>query len=863
MMEIYDRASDVITSGTGLAPTHEKAKRKVRRGAMMGILDVWHPDIIEFITAKQTPNRLSKFNLSVNCTSDFMDKVSLVKLTDEALKQPLSPERFEELTTARSEYDQWDLIFPDTGYPKYAAEWDGDLRKWVANTRPVKVYRTVSVSWLWDLIMESTYNKAEPGVLFLDRANEMSPFWYHDHIVATNPCLSGDTLVLVYKDNGQLPVTLESIPLSSVQPGHTVHTPQGPALVTMSAKTRENAVVVRSWFETSSGQILSVVHTADHKFYNTSIGEFAVLPHAPGSSALISYVSSDGLLVEETASWLRQEPCGRMDVYDIEVDVAHCFYANGVLVHNCGEQTLASAGVCNLGSVNLTQFVDPVTSGFDLSQVSKYVRILVRFLDNINSLSFAPLPEYVDSMRNKRRIGVGVMGWGSALYMLRTQFASDTAATLREQLMSTVARTAYEASIDLAEEKGAFMYCDPLKHSSGVFVQGLGLSPEYMEKLRTVGIRNSSLLSIQPTGNTSILANVVSGGLEPVFSPEYIRTVVVASIPEELDGVCPKWYEGEWYQTSVFQFAKEGDEDILRGMGPVSGSVYKIDRNRGLTREELCQDYGVRYLAARGEWDPGAKWASTAMNLPVNAHLNDLTGFARWVDSAISKTINIPYDYPYNDFKSIYLDAYRSGVLKGVTTYRAGTMTSVLSAVDSRTKEDEEIVLDDFKVPPQCPAVMNVLRADGKKWYVVTIMDVTNTRPIAIFAHTNHAEKGVTTSDAVERLIQLAEDKGVPAAWVAQAVRKIDKDNNVTKLTRALGLVLRHQVAIKHIVAALESVPDVYVGSFLFHITKFLSSYIKSGEKVVGEKCPECGAESMVYAEGCQKCLSCGASKCG
>ena len=304
----------------------------------MGVMSVWHPDIIEFITAKQTPGRLSKFNISVNCTEDFMQKVTAVEAGD-------------------ASQDEWNLVFPDTSFEKYKAEWNGDLNAWKQKGYPVVVHSTVKVSWLWNLIMESTYNRNEPGVLFLDRANEYAPLNYAETIIATNPC---------------------------------------------------------------------------------------------------------------------------------------------------GEQTLAPGGVCCLGTLNLTQFIDKEKNGFDLKKLDKYVRTLVRFLDNVNEISEAPLPIYVDSMRNKRRIGAGVMGWGSALFMLKVRFGSEKAEQLREELMQVYAKAAYEASIDLAVEKGMFKYCVPEKHAEAKFITKLNLSDEYMQKLQTTGIRNSSLLSQQPNGNGSI-----------------------------------------------------------------------------------------------------------------------------------------------------------------------------------------------------------------------------------------------------------------------------------------------------------------------------------------------------------------------
>lgn len=711
-MELFDKASEIITAGSGKKSSNKKAKGKIRKGAMMGVLDVWHPDIIEFITAKQSAGRLSKFNISVNCTDEFMERVNKIA----KLEAPISKgEEAIDQDPEIAKLDNWDLVFPDTTHPEYKAVWNGDIKLWKSKNLPIKVHNTVSVKWLWNLIMESTYNRAEPGVLFLDRANYFNPLSYGETIFATNPC---------------------------------------------------------------------------------------------------------------------------------------------------GEQTLSPGNICCLGSINLSQFVNADRTGFNLADVKKYVGYMVRFLDNVNSYSSAPLPQYRESMEKKRRIGLGVMGWGSALFMLKIRFASEKAAALREELMQLVARTAYETSIDLAVEKGKFEFCQPELHAATPFIQQLQLSDEYMQKLLTTGIRNASLMSQQPNGNTSIVANVVSGGIEPVFMPEYIRTVIVSPAPAEIADVTPKWYEGEWKETSLFKFAKEGDEEILKGV--FEGTTYKIDRNRGLTKEVLCEDYGVRDLKARNEWDASADWAVTTTNLTVEDHVSDLEGFARWTDSACSKTCNIPFDYPYEDFKDLYLKVYNTGFIKGFTTYRSGTMTSVLSAKEdsSTSVEEEEIILENVKLPDSAPASMKTLKAEGRKWYLSVIWNETQTRPFALFVHTNHHEKNVTTSDAIEKLVDLAKRKGIPQSHIDEVLHKISASDNASKIARVISLNLRHGVLIKNIVNVLDTMEDVYAGSFLFQIKKYLSSFIKNGEKVAGEQCQDCGSSNVVYEEGCKKCVNCGSSKC-
>lgn len=162
-MEIFDKSSDIVTSGSGKKSTKKAGKKKIRKGAMMSVLDIWHPDIIEFITAKQHQGRLTKFNMSVNCTNAFMDKV------------------------LQEDDSDWELVFPDTTHAAYKTEWNGDIESWKSKGYPVDVYDTVSVKWLWNLITESTYNRAEPGIMFLDRAQELYPTNYSNKVVASNP----------------------------------------------------------------------------------------------------------------------------------------------------------------------------------------------------------------------------------------------------------------------------------------------------------------------------------------------------------------------------------------------------------------------------------------------------------------------------------------------------------------------------------------------------------------------------------------------------------------------------------------------------------------------------------------------------
>lgn len=176
---------------------------------------------------------------------------------------------------------------------------------------------------------------------------------------------------------------------------------------------------------------------------------------------------------------------------------------------------------------------------------------------------------------------------------------------------------------------------------------------------------------------------------------------------------------------------------------------------------------------------------------------------------------------------------------------------------------EERVIVTDVKLPDDAPARMKTLRADGKKWYMTVVYHPNTEEPHALFCTTNHREKSAPVSDAVERLIDLAEKKGILQEHIEKLKEKTEQDNNINKLTRSISLLLRHNVSIVNIVATLDRMDDVFVGSFLFQVKKFLSAYIRDGEKVDGGKCEECGSVNLIYTEGCMTCVDCGSGKCG
>ncbi len=326
------------------------------------------------------------------------------------------------------------------------------------------------------------------------------------------------------------------------------------------------------------------------------------------------------------------EPDGTEPVYDVTIADVHAFDANGLLVHNCGEQPLPSFGCCCLGSIDLTRFVQrPFESdaSFDEAAFATLARTAVRMLDNVLDVSLWPLPQQQGEAMNKRRIGLGFTGLGDALVMLGLRYDGDAARTKAAQIARVMRDTAYDASVDLAAERGAFpLFNANLYLAGGRFASRLPAGLK--ERIRAQGIRNSHLLSIAPTGTISLaFADNASNGIEPAFSWAYTR--------------------------------KKRDPD-------------------GRLSEHAVEDHAWRlYRHLKGMDVPLTDAFVTALEMSAESHAQMVAAVAPFIDTAISKTVNVPADYPYADFEQLYQQAWAFG-LKGLATYRPNAVLgSVLS----------------------------------------------------------------------------------------------------------------------------------------------------------------------------------------
>jgi len=316
----------------------------------------------------------------------------------------------------------------------------------------------------------------------------------------------------------------------------------------------------------------------------------------------------------------------------------------------CGEIPLPPYGACNLGSVNLTRFVrNPFTrqASFDLEGIRDTASVATRFLDNIIDASGFPLEQQAEQARGSRRIGLGITGLADALIMAGLHYDSDAARQEAARIMATVCHAAYRCSIHLASEKGPYPFLDRQACLESRFLQSL--PEDIFDRIAAGGIRNSHLTAIAPAGTISLLAGNVSSGIEPVFGFGLIRKV--------LD--------------------RRGDYQTFE----LEDYAHRLWRNRGHASETLPE------------------WFVTAHSLSPGSQLLMQSALQPFVDNAISKTITVPHDYPYEAFEDLFHLAWRLG-LKGCTTYRPGAERGAILSPRNGTgtvadaccaKEPEEI----------------------------------------------------------------------------------------------------------------------------------------------------------------------------
>lgn len=519
-------------------------------------------------------------------------------------------------------------------------------------------------------------------------------------------------------------------------------------------------------------------------------------------------------------------------------------YAETIAATNpCGEQPLPPYGACLLGSINLAKLVqDPFTDSarMDDAALARITATAVRMLDNAIDASRYPLAEQKQEAFAKRRIGLGLTGLADALILCGFRYDSDHGRTLASQWMAAISRNAYLASTQLAAEKGSFPLFDAEKYLSGANV--MTLEADVRAAIKKHGIRNALLTSVAPTGTISLLADNVSSGLEPVFSFSYERSVLMPD---------------------------------------------------GSRRQEAVSDYAYRlFRQMRGETAPLPKAFVDAQSLIPADHVKMQAAIQEHVDSAVSKTINVPSDTSFDAFQSVYLQAYKSGC-KGCTTFRPNEVTGSVLSVPTKDKRkpgkaEPELPLEApracAKASLEAGAVVymtqpldrpNALPGNTYKvsWpehdhaFYITINDIVQDgrrRPFEVFINSKNMEHYAWTV-ALTRMISAVFRRGGDVNFVAEELKAVFDPRGgqwvgghyVPSLLAAIGEVIeQHLVAIGFTHIAKDDDKDLE--------PLRLAAGAEASENPAPRmrSCPMCSMPSLLRQEGCDTCTSCGYSKC-
>jgi ribonucleoside-diphosphate reductase alpha chain len=545
-----------------------------------------------------------------------------------------------------------------------------------------------------------------------------------------------------------------------------------------------------------------------------------------------------------TARVARIVPDGVEAVYDVQIPGVNAFDANGLVAHNCGEQPLHPYDSCNLGSINLGEFVvgEGRDARFDWGEFKAIVHTTTRFLDNVIEVNKYPLPQIEQMSKTTRRIGLGVMGFADALYKLGLAYDSVEGTRFGEEVMRVLNDESHLASEELAQERGVFPAWD------GSDWQARGKR-----------VRNSYTTTVAPTGTISIIAGC-SGGIEPMFSLAFIRQVMKDT---------------------------KGRPTVLREVNHVFEAAAKA---RGFYSDELIDDISSRgTLQHRAEVpDELKKIFVTAHDIQPHWHMQMQAAFQRHCDSSISKTINFAHDATAEDVRKIYDLAVELDV-KGVTVYRDGCRDVQPMALKGSTRKVEEKSATESALadtafvmtgngelnPIRLPEIMPSLRIRQMtpfgNMHVKVSVDFTAGKEREVFAQLGKGGD-VANSDleAICRLLSLwlRSNGSLDTALkqlegIGSSLTVPTKDGRIMSLADGLARALRRYLSAKKEYGLeallLGRVPSGSLTDGPQEAPKTSASQKQSAQYKI--KCPSC-AGGLSFEEGCVKCHACGFSQC-
>jgi len=735
-MKVFNAATDAVKQGSK------------RRGANMGVLPVWHPDIEKFITCKNTEGDLSNFNISVMIDNEFIKAVK----------------------------DDSD----------YNLHFNG------------KVYKTVRAKELFDLIVDGISKTGEPGVLFYDYINDVNTCKHLGNIEATNPCLIGSTLIKTV--NGDIPikelvgkkVKVYCVDINSWQ--YPIYEYNAFNI----RKTRENASLVK--IVTTKREIIC---TPEHKIFVCDIG-YIEAQNLMKNWQLFNY--SKELEMVDHVEYLDHTE----DVYSMTVNKYHNYFANDILVRNCGEEPLLPYESCNLGSINLSNYID--NDKLNTSKLINTIEQATEFLDKIIDLNKYPIEEIADASKKTRKIGLGYMGFHHMLMKMGIPYDSSDALYQARLVMGILNDMSVLTSRELAKELGTF----PAYEGSQWFLQDIPM-------------RNATTTCIAPTGSIATLSET-SYGIEPVFSLVHKRYT---------------WVDGEkkGYLMVDPVFEEKLDEYIETHCEFTQWDKKKQEVVNHAYETGTIQD--ITWLPV--EFKSVFK---TALDIDWKAHIDMQAAFQQYCHAAISKTINMPSGATKDDIRSAILYAYEKKC-KGVTIYVTGSRNDIVMELKKESTSTPVTTLTDERILPKRPADLpatNSKRRSGCGKLIISVAEKDG-KPYECIIN----NKGGCTAmnDALGQMISLAMRWNVPTWDIIKTLRNVTCPVAYKKFSEGKSDGKSCADVVGRVIESL--IPDKDLEPSPIPCKKEV--------KTKSNICPECG-EKMSMVEGCVTC-ACGYSRCG
>jgi len=557
------------------------------------------------------------------------------------------------------------------------------------------------------------------------------------------------------------------------------------------------------------------------------------------------------------------EPAGEAPVYDLTEPITHSLIANGIVAHNCGEIPLTTGEPCDLGALNLAAYVKD--GAFQMEAFRKDVRTAIRFLDNVLDVNRFALKDNEEAAKSLRRLGLGVMGLADALIKMGLPYASEEAREKVYEIISAMREEAIRASEALAEERGPF----PLYEAHREYFESLGIRPR----------RNVALLTVAPTGTTSMLMGV-SSGIEPVFSPFVWRRI------------------GSEYKPLLHPLFVE----LMEAYPPAPGYEKEGKWDWEKIVEEIQKDGHGSVQNLPFVPEPIRKVFQCAHDIPPLDHVRmqgavqrafDAEGYAA---NSISKTINLPNHATVEDVEEAYLEAHRTGC-KGITVYRDGSREFQVLTVKKEEKKEASSTesapspekATGVSEPAQKPSAKSTTPSEdlmsafgpvherpgrlmgftdmvklltpegGKRSFLVTV-NVLEGHPIEVILTSGKAgDEANADSEALGRVVSIALQYGVPPEAIIRTLRGINGGLYGTYQGRLVSS------KADLIAVALETIPkELRNPGPKEEGEEALPALSGGGLELKGATaCPSCGEKALVREEGCWKCQVCGYSKCG